>query len=137
LGKIGKSIERAADTYVKPNFERIGAQKGREKVGNLPILGDVAAQSGRRTASSLYDQGKEAIKKGDVNTAIKTGRTALDMLRNSYEPDIFDVVRGYLLDEGFAATEEAALAIMANMSKEWRESILEASTETIKAKINN
>jgi hypothetical protein len=39
--------------------------------------------------------------------------------------DMFDVVKGHLLDEGYADTEEAALAIMANMSEEWRESIIE------------
>ena len=38
--------------------------------------------------------------------------------------DMFDLVKGHLLDEGYADTEEAALAIMANMSEEWRESII-------------
>jgi hypothetical protein len=41
--------------------------------------------------------------------------------------DVFDVVKGYLLDEGYADTEEAALQIMANMSEEWREDIIERS----------
>jgi hypothetical protein len=40
--------------------------------------------------------------------------------------DMFDLVKGYLLDEGYADTEEAAIKIMANMSEEWRESILES-----------
>jgi hypothetical protein len=39
--------------------------------------------------------------------------------------DMFDLVKGHLLDEGYADTEEAAIAIMANMSEEWRESILD------------
>ena len=39
--------------------------------------------------------------------------------------DIFDVVAGYLLDEGYADTPEAAIAIMSNMSEEWRQSIIE------------
>ena len=39
--------------------------------------------------------------------------------------DMFDLVKGHLLDEGYADTEEAAIAIMANMSEEWRESIFE------------
>jgi hypothetical protein len=46
------------------------------------------------------------------------------MLRQSF--DLFDVIKGHLLDEGYADTEEAALVIMANMSEEWRESIVEA-----------
>lgn len=40
--------------------------------------------------------------------------------------DLFDVVKGYLLGEGYADSEEAALVIMANMSEEWRQSIVEA-----------
>ena len=40
--------------------------------------------------------------------------------------DVFDVIKGHLIDEGYADTEEAALKIMANMSEEWRESIVEA-----------
>jgi hypothetical protein len=39
--------------------------------------------------------------------------------------DMFDLVKGHLLDEGYADTEDAALQIMANMSEEWREGILE------------
>jgi hypothetical protein len=44
-------------------------------------------------------------------------------LTQSFDP--FDVVLGHLLDEGYADTEQAALQIMANMSEEWRESIVE------------
>jgi hypothetical protein len=39
--------------------------------------------------------------------------------------DLYDVVLEHLLDEGYADTEEAATVIMANMSEEWREKILE------------
>jgi hypothetical protein len=45
-------------------------------------------------------------------------------IKASYDP--FDTVIGYLLDEGYADTEEAALAIMANMSEGWVYSIVEA-----------
>ena len=41
--------------------------------------------------------------------------------------DIFDAIKGHLLDEGYAETEDAAIAIMANMGEEWRNSILEQS----------
>jgi hypothetical protein len=39
--------------------------------------------------------------------------------------DVFDVIKGHLIDEGYADTEDAAIQIMANMSEEWRESIVE------------
>ena len=47
------------------------------------------------------------------------------MFANSYEPDVFDVILEYLLDEGYAETPQAAEAIMVNMSEDWRESIFE------------
>ena len=38
----------------------------------------------------------------------------------------YDIVFEYLISEGYADTNENALAIMANMSEEWRQSIVEA-----------
>ena len=39
--------------------------------------------------------------------------------------DIFDAILEHLIAEGYADTNESALAIMANMSEEWRQSIVE------------
>ena len=39
--------------------------------------------------------------------------------------DLYDIILTHLLDEGYAETEDAAQAIMVNMSEEWRESIVE------------
>jgi hypothetical protein len=44
---------------------------------------------------------------------------------NNENVDLFDIIKGHLIDEGFAETEEAAVAIMANMSEGWKESIVE------------
>jgi len=41
------------------------------------------------------------------------------------ETDLFDYLLEYLVAEGYADTNDAAIAIMANMSEEWRESITE------------
>ena len=46
-------------------------------------------------------------------------------IRDSYEFDLYDIILSHLLDEGYADTQEAAEAIMVNMSEEWRESIVE------------
>ena len=40
--------------------------------------------------------------------------------------DLFDLIKGHLIDEGYAETEEAALKIMANMGEEWKAQILES-----------
>ena len=44
------------------------------------------------------------------------------------ELDLFDVIKGHLLDEGYAETEEAAIAIMANMGEHWKQSIVEGES---------
>ena len=67
-----------------------------------------------------------------TSTAKPTPTAPVNKARGSSKPgsivsgfDLFDVVKGYLLGEGYADTEEAALVIMANMSEEWRDSIIE------------
>ena len=41
------------------------------------------------------------------------------------EVDLFDTILEHLVAEGYADTNESALVIMANMSEEWRQSIVE------------
>jgi hypothetical protein len=48
-------------------------------------------------------------------------------LNMEMEYDAFDVILEHLIAEGYADTEEAATVIMANMSEEWRQSIVEQS----------
>jgi hypothetical protein len=42
--------------------------------------------------------------------------------------DLFDYLLEYLVAEGYADTNKAALAIMANMSEEWKQSIVEGES---------
>jgi hypothetical protein len=48
--------------------------------------------------------------------------------------DLFDYILEYLVAEGYANTNEDALIIMANMSEEWRESIVEESMQPRRSK---
>lgn len=45
--------------------------------------------------------------------------------------DLFDYILEYLVAEGYADTNEAAIAIMANMSEEWRDSIVESPRSVV------
>ena len=55
--------------------------------------------------------------------------------KEEVEIDIFDYLLEYLVAEGYADTNKAALAIMANMSEEWKQSIVEAdSVEAMRAR---
>ena len=46
---------------------------------------------------------------------------------NNEDTDLFDIIKGHLIDEGFADTEEAAHSIMASMSEGWKQSIVEGT----------
>ena len=59
----------------------------------------------------------------------KPGTTGAYRITDSYEYDLYDLILSHLLDEGYADTEQAAEAIMVNMSEDWRESICEAAKD--------
>ena len=48
-------------------------------------------------------------------------------MKEEVETDFFDYILEHLVSEGYADTNKAALAIMANMSEEWKRSIVEQS----------
>ena len=75
-----------------------------------------------RTASGVSPRYAAASPKLPLVAPKTTPRQA--RLNMSFDP--FDIVKGHLLDEGYADTEQAALKIMVNMSEEWRENIVEA-----------
>jgi hypothetical protein len=81
-----------------------------------PSLSSQADEIRKMRAGSLQRQGRT------LDAATVSGTTRPAYQANSF--DVFDAIKGHLIDEGYADTEESALAIMANMSEEWRESIL-------------
>lgn len=85
-----------------------------------------------RGAQAVKDVGHSIPKPDKPQTA--RPKPSSQQERNPYglnqDFDIFDAIKGHLLDEGYAETEEAALAIMANMGEEWKNSILESIQES-------
>jgi hypothetical protein len=69
---------------------------------------------------------KEAGKRyGSEERGKKVAGAVLAKLR-AEETDLFDYILEHLVAEGYADTNEAAIAIMTNMSEEWRQSIVES-----------
>jgi hypothetical protein len=60
------------------------------------------------------------------NQVYQLDEAKVDMKVSTEEVNLYDVILSHLLDEGYASTEEAATAIMVNMSEEWRDSVVEA-----------
>ena len=127
--QVNENLLGSLDKVARDTAGKVGETIGREKASkvpgaNVPILGDVikgeGGRRGRNQGQQMYDKSKETIG---------------GFLKQEYEPDAFDIVLEYLVTEGYAETNKAALAIMANMSEEWKQSIVEAdSVEAMRAR---
>ena len=95
-----KSSGSAMDQWAKANPRLAQAEKIRKEGGSRAEVN-----------KALYNKGTSAAEK--TPTVVKAG------------VDIFDLIKGYLLDEGYVETEENAIAMMANISEEWRQSIVD------------
>ena len=106
----------------------------------------------REAYGSVYTPQTENIQEGEYDDAKRAERSATEGQRRAQDEarrrrmrnqpggfaagdpedkvkaessDLFDIVKGHLMSEGYADTEEAALAIMAHMSEEWKQIIVE------------
>ena len=93
--QVANQSKAAHDKYLKAGYSKYGA--------DLPV-------SGGQGGSGGSGRGSKARKRAEA-------------LNNSY--DLFDAILEHLIVEGYADTNENALVIMANMSEEWRRSIVE------------
>jgi len=103
-----RAAQRAADR---------NAARDRGQTGNVPGVGYVSPRRERETyrdsaGTERHKTGARMPKKEDQKESF----------------DLFDTILEYLVAEGYADTNEAALVIMANMSEEWRQSIVEGGT---------
>jgi len=74
---------------------------------------------GNPLLSLTYDRRAKRLKDKAEKIRRKGGKTRTE------ETDLFDTILEHLVSEGYADTNESALVIMANMSEEWRQSIVE------------
>lgn len=109
LDEAMSSYERNRQRAAQRAAARNEARK-QGKTGNVPGVGYVSPRPERETWTDEKGQ-----------TRHKTGAR---MPKNE-EFDSFDYILDYLVSEGFASTEESAIAIMANMSEDWRAEILD------------
>ena len=75
-------------------------------------------------ATTDADKAKQSARGNQRARAALTPNERKQLNMESY--DLYDVILEYLITEGYADTNENALVIMANMSEDWRESIVEA-----------
>jgi hypothetical protein len=103
---------KAINTVLRPAGQT--PQQRDAAVGNITRGLDVVAKPIKSVLSVGPEKNKEMMQK----------RRPLNQ-----DVDLFDLIKGHLMSEGYADTEESALVIMANMSEEWKQSIVEAPGE--------
>lgn len=92
------------------------------KVGNF--VGGIGGGSKPPTASTRPESLSPEVQLKILNNRVvgyKNGKVV--GYDESY--DTFDMIKDYLISEGYAKTEENALVIMANMSEAWKQNIIE------------
>ena len=99
--------EKKMKEEVSYSAKKARAGKDIGKPGKM--FGKIAKEAGERYGSE--ERGK------------KVAGAVLAKLRKE-EVDLFDIILEHLVAEGYADTNQAAIAIMANMSEEWKRSIL-------------
>ena len=104
-----KNRKRAAQRAAARNEARAKGQ-----TGNVPGVGYVTPRKERETYTDAAGTERH-----------KTGAR----MPQKEDVDLYDIVLSHLLDEGYAESEQAAEAIMVNMSEDWRESICEAAKD--------
>ena len=109
MSSYDRNRRRAAQRAAERN-----AARDRGQTGNVPGVGYVSPRRERETYTG--ESGQEYHKSGARMPKKEDQKESFDL---------FDTILEYLVAEGYADTNEAALAIMANMSEEWRESIVE------------
>jgi hypothetical protein len=90
--------------------------------------GGSTSRSGNAGTSSGNISPRSASERSGLPRSFRPGAAGsgpMIDLANSYEPDLYDTILLYLLDEGYTSTEEEAIAIMESMSEKWKESIIE------------
>ena len=119
----------ADDGIIGKAARKLGLTKAKDKAL------EAQRQNKSRANREKYLQGQELTDKNvtgyQAKGAVRKGEKTGLNINASYEYDTFDTVLEYLIAEGYADTNESALAIMANMSEEWRQSIVEGLVDAV------
>jgi hypothetical protein len=128
-GEFADKATKLADRETYGNKEM---KAGREKLARKQrgTFRDTTSSSPglRGYGHQSSDPAVKAKQDARGNQRARAALTPNERKQNNMESyDLFDYMMEYLMIEGYANTNENALVIMANMSEEWRESIVEVT----------
>jgi len=115
-GEAERDVKNAARNSGADSTEtRVAIEKGVKKLKRSENIANTL-----KSHNSEVAKAKEASNRSPIK---RKGNTLTIGMRRE-QVDIYDIILSHLLDEGYAETQEAAEAIMVNMSEDWRQSIL-------------
>jgi hypothetical protein len=125
--RVGKAVRKGiAQAQVSAYSKgREVAQSAKDTAGRLTQSAKNKMAVAKRGLKGLIRRGAEKVAGAASGVAQRASGVASRMQESV---DLYDVVLEHLLEEGYADTEEAATVIMANMSEEWREEIIDEAT---------
>ena len=118
---------RSGDTTVNQNRQQAHKQrrgKGKpvaKSIGGSGFHGKHYQSQQQKKASKISPEEIKKRKREDMRRRMSN---AAERQGLSDHYDLYDIILSHLLDEGYSETQEAAEAIMVNMSEEWRDSIV-------------
>ena len=121
-----ESIVEGYKSFPHGKVEAKAKRLGADSRTNEPLTG----KSDSEVDSILARKKKSGERANSLNLASRTSHSYLPQKKaernktQKEQVDIYGIILSHLIDEGYADTQEAAEAIMVNMSEEWRESIV-------------
>jgi hypothetical protein len=130
-GMLGKtSFERRTPTSSELKAAQSARASGASPEKALQAAKSAGGALSQATAAAskptAFDPSSSSSSSSSATAKPATPKPTPRQQRLNMDLDVFDLVKGYLLDEGYAETEEGAMVMMVNMSEGWRESILES-----------
>ena len=125
----GQKGKGAPDSAAREKLAITQRGNFRKTTSSRPGLSGYAHQSS--------DPAVKAKQDARGNQRARAALTPNERKQLNMEFDLYDTILAHLINEGYADTNENALVIMANMSGEWRENIIEQQTDPLKTAAEN
>jgi len=117
--------------------ETVSQRMDREKPYGKRMTGPLARAQGSRTASAVtrttegpgepqaVTMPRKGREEGGAKKKSKPSKEIIRRAKTEESFDLYDLILAHLVNEGFAETPKAAVAIMSNMSEAWVDSIVD------------
>jgi hypothetical protein len=127
VGLVTKEEVEGLDEGYMPSTQK-SADKMMKQVSKLRRAASKKGDFGHPEAEAKHKQADKVYNFSRLTSDLAKKRDK-DAKKSEFNEDIYDIILSHLIAEGYADTNESALVIMANMSEEWRQSIVEVKLD--------